>query len=460
MIKDTFKDLKYKPVAIELFSSARCNMKCSYCYIPKDNQLLDDKHLKIIDEAKKVTPLIDRLKTIYGKEVTGISHWGTEPSLTLQHFKDFYKVFLKEFPNIESIMFSSNFLSKVHVLIDFIRQFPTDKKISFSVQASLDGPPWITDNNRGAGSTKRIIENVSRFVRELNEADIQHAVKVSFKPTVSSNQYDRLSDYQEIVNYYTFFDDVFKQLFEANFNNRVGIITSSCDFTLVAPSQYTTHDGKVFNKLYKHIIRCANTEKLDYIKPEFAYYYSFLRLTRVPGTLFTRQREVTCGAGDSMFGINENLNICHDTFYSAYPGVKEAFKKDLTRLNADQELENITSGRYDILKDHFIFELDKITKKQVKKFVYTLRGLHDFSKFKISFLYRVAKEMAHCGQISACYKTDAMAELLAIFVCYRLHCIISQITENGSMHLHHTTYLKLFGNGVLENFLKRYLNDK
>src|SRR6056297_694264 len=127
-------------VAAELFSAAWCNLDCTYCYIPKHNEKIKEKHQTIIRELKEVYPLIERLKKIYGENLQILSHWGAEPSLTIEHFKDFYVQAVKEFPNLNTISFSSNFLQNTQKVADFIKEFPQDRKFEFDVQMSLDGP--------------------------------------------------------------------------------------------------------------------------------------------------------------------------------------------------------------------------------------------------------------------------------------------------------------------------------
>ena len=82
----------FNPVALELFSAAWCNLDCTYCYIPKHNKFIVEKHKKIIEEVIEVVVIVDRIKKLYGNQLKVVSHWGTEPSLTIQHFGPFTRL--------------------------------------------------------------------------------------------------------------------------------------------------------------------------------------------------------------------------------------------------------------------------------------------------------------------------------------------------------------------------------
>jgi len=447
-------------IAAELFAAAWCNLDCTYCYIPKHNQMITDKHKEIIREVQQVTPIIERLKKLYGDKLEITSHWGTEPSLTLHYFKDFYKEVIKVFPKFRKIALPSNFLQNTDKVIDFIKSFPTDRKITFDVQMSLDGHPWITDSNRRGGTTNIITKNIVKFVNGLNEEpNLYHIVKVHFKPTMSRHQYKTMLKDDNVYQYYKFFDDVCDKMEKVNKYKNV-FIAYDCDPTAVCPDDYTKEDGINFNTMYEETIKVRQKNLFKRVRPDSNYYFNIIRITLLAKEFFTKHKMFTCSAGDSQFGVSEYLHPCHDTFYHPYDALKEAYYKDTDRLQSNQDIQNVQSGRIDLGKKVFCKKIDNLEKKELWKYIYNMRSFHDFAKFRISFGVGVIKEMSHCGQISRCYKNDEMAELLSIFTTTRHSCPTRHVQHIGSKHLVDMSYFKLFGNGLVENFLKRIIKEE
>lgn len=446
-------------VAAELFSAAWCNLDCAYCYIPKGNQTLVDKHKEIIREVKEIWPLVNRLKKIFGTEnLELLSHWGSEPSLTIKHFKEFYKVAIKEFPNLYGIKMSSNFLSNTDDIIDFILTFSNERKFEFDVQMSLDGPPWITDNNRRGGATQKIVENMINFISELNQVDTQHKISVHFKPTVSRNDYEKLLEDDNLLEYYKFFDKVLDDLIKANVKGNV-LISRGCDMTVVCPDLYTTQDGINFNRIYEKTIQIRDKHKFKHVVPDSNYWFGFKKVALLGNEFFTKQKMFTCSAGDSQFGISEYLHPCHDTFYLPYPRIQEDILNDTDRLHSEHEEKDVKSGRLTKTKNLMTKKIENVNSDELKKYVYYMRGFHDFAQHKVGFAVAMIKEMAYAGQVSECYKNDDMAETLAIFSLSRHSCPTGQMQQVGSMNIQYHTYYRLFGNGLVENFVKRYLTE-
>ena len=453
-------DVKYVPVAVELFAAAWCNLDCKYCYIPKGNPFLIKKHKQIIEEIKQVTPVINRLKKIYGNDLEIISHWGSEPSLTISNFKDFYYEVLKQFPKFKMISFSSNFMqkSKVDDVIDFIKTFPSDKKITFRIQLSLDGPKWITDENRRGGATEKIVENMIYFIKQLNITSIPHQIRTHFKPTMSRFQYPKMIKNGEVLNYYTFFDNVITKMVNANKNRKV-VMSFNCDPTIVCPDDYITQDGINFNQMYENI-QIIKNHNFNYVKPDFNYYHGFKKVVLLGHELFTKTKMFTCSAGDSQFGISEYLHPCHDTFYLPYDEIVDSFEDDTDRIQSINEIQNVKSGRDYMTRNILCKKFSDLDEKGVLDYVYLMRGFHDFFRLRLSNSIAVIKELAYANQISKCYMHDEMAELLGAFTITRHSCPTGQMQYLASMNINHISYFRLFGNGLIENFLKKFIDEK
>ena len=453
--------LKLTGEAVELFAASWCNLDCTYCSIPKHNQMIKDKHKKIIEEIVAVTPIIDRLKLLYDKDkLSVVSHWGSEPTLTLGLFKNFYIEAVKIFKNLNAITLSSNFMTSPRVISNFIiNDLPKERKFTLSVQMSIDGEEWATEVNRGVGTTETIQNNIVSFIQQLNDADkVIHKVKVHFKPTMSKDQYEHLLSDNKLYDHYKFFDNLIDRMTKANYKNRV-IIQLGVDPTAVCPDKYTKRDGEVLAIFYAKIQELAANNDYKYVTPSFGSYYSaFDRIMKYYDELFTKARMFTCSAGDSQFGVSEYLHPCHDTFYMPYNEVQDAIRDDLGRINSSRELDNLESGRTGIVQKTMFVKIDGLDQEGADKYVYLMRGFHDFFKFRVSSGVAVILLMAKCGQVSPCYKNKDMATILSIFAIIRHSCPTGNVQYSGSMHVPEHAYFRLFGNGLLEQFIKKGLS--
>ncbi len=448
--------------ACEIFAAAWCNLDCKYCYIPKTNAILPE-HVKLIKEIKEITPIINKIKKIFGTNLKYLSHWGSEPTLTIKEFIPFYKVAMKEFPNLEHITFSSNFLSKSKIidLIDFMESFNEyDRKMTFQVQMSLDGPSWITDNNRRGGATKDILANVIMFTKKINDLNLSSKIRINthFKPTITKENFKDLLDDKELFEYYNFFNNVSKSILKANHKNKI-YHSHKGNPTIVCPDDYTQQDGFNFSKLHDKVMNLTNIYQFEYIdKPDLDYYHIFKKIIFLQDEYFTKHRMFVCSAGDSQMGLNDYVNPCHDTFYHNFDFYKNSNIEDDDRIHSKHDLLNSKLGRIDIAAK-YTEKISTLTSKKYNKYEYKLRAFHDFVSHKLTYSVGIIKEMAYVGQVSKCYKHDDMATLLALYTLTRHQCMIRQVNDTGSIHLIRASYFKLFGNGLVEGFLKRFYNE-
>ncbi len=440
-------DENKNPCASEMFSSGWCNLDCVYCYIPKGDFLLDI-HKKIIEKIKKGL-YIDELFDLYGEDLESMAHWGTEPTLTLDVFRK-YKIYNKAvnvFPKLNKISFSSNFIKDPKVIVDFVKSLPITRKFTIDVQISLDGPAWITDASRRLGTTDIIKDHSIKFIKLMNEFSTIHQVRVHFKPTMPLSNIEKMCDYEILKEYYEFFDEIFHQMAISNTNNEVNIL-NGCDPTIVVPAEYTSSDGKYFCEMFK-IQRELQRLQWNHVYPNCNYLYRYRRLVDFQKELYTKNHMFSCSAGDTSFGVREDGSICmcHRFYYLNWDEYYKAEKDD-----NDRELyggHNIDSLK--IANDKWTTTTE--SKKDIIRFLYKHRAFHDFNKQVISSIMAIIKQMVDCGQVSKAYQDDNLAIKLASFVSTQL-CPAEQVINNGSMFIYDHNVIRLFGNGLFEEFEK------
>lgn len=441
-------------VAVELFSAGWCNLECKYCYIPKTD-FLKGIHSNIIEKIKDGSFISD-IKELYGDSLETIAHWGTEPTLTVTKFKEFYDEAVIAFPKLKSVKISSNFMTNPNNLLQWVTEIlPQEKSLEVSIQVSLDGPPWMTDKNRIGGSTKQIIENCLKFTREINKIGSHHKINMHLKPTAGEEEIIDLCDMQKTTEYYEFFDEFMTQWHEAN-NNKAVSIMSGVDPTLVLPGTYTKQDGLNFYQLLLNQLELQKRKWRFIAPPDSNYYWRYREKFPFLKEWSTKQRMFSCSAGDSCFALGDipgTSHICHQSFYMDHPTYVQEAK--LYGLDP-QTMEGIESGRKDTLEDVFITKKDEDLK--TSRMLYLTRSYNDFSEMKMSTAIAQTLELAECGQISPIYKNIRMAEQL-VYLGRTLDCPVNNTLITGSQLVGCASLIKIFGNGVFENIFKRIIKE-
>jgi len=440
-------------VASEIFAAGWCNLNCKYCYIPKTD-FLKKIHKSILERIEDGT-LLEELKNTYGENLTSISHWGTEPTLTVGKFKKFYSDAIEVFPKLEKVMLSSNFMTNPNNLIKFVTEIlPTNKSLTVDIQVSLDGPPEITDNNRLGGASDIIMKNCLTITKAIADAGTVHRVEMHLKPTISYEVLEFLADIKNLEYYYDFFDDFMLNWLQAG-NNKIRIVRN-CDPTVAIPHNYTQEDGINFYKIVLGQVELQNKKFKAIEPPECNYYGRFLRILRFRREFFTKQKMFTCSAGDSCMAIGDkknSLHSCHRTFYADHDEYINAAKEHGLE---DEIMIGLEKGTNDILVEtNVVFTDDEYN---LIRSLYTNRAYHDFSAHRISTYIAFIKELVDVSQISDCYKDESLAFLLGI-ILQTMECPMDNVVAHGSDVVPTLGILRLLGNGAFENILSRILKD-
>jgi len=439
-------------VATELFSAGFCNLNCTYCYIPK-TKILKKIHNNIITKIKS-GQFLKELQEIFGQDLESISPWGTEPTLTIRQFKDFYNEAIKCFPKLNKIGLSSNFMTNPNNLIKFITEdLTTEKVMDIGIQVSLDGPEWITEKNRGLNTTQTIIQHTLKVTKELGLKNTVHKISFHLKPTIGYDDIATLSNLDKLSEYYNFFDDFVTEWLEQDPDKKMKISTN-CDPTVVLPYDYTTEDGINFSNLTKNQVYLQQNKYKSITKPESNYYQRIQSKSRFFKEFFTKQKMFTCSSGDSMIGIGAkpfDIHSCHRTFYVDDPNYEKAAKQ--------HQLDTLTMNGIELGRNQLLLQTNKCNfhdKFSTIKMLYNNRAYNDFAKHKQSSGIAIVKELSKYGQISKCYSNDDLAYLLCMLL-QTGDCPMDNIVTSGSSLIPSLPMFRLFGNGAAENIFSRLL---
>lgn len=436
---------KNYPKVVELFSAAWCNLNCNYCTVPKGHSKIGEIDENIIEKAKDGS-FIEEIYNFYGTALEILSHWGSEPTLTIHHFIDFYKEAFKTFPYLKSIVMSSNFLANISNLKSFVEFLhhelegtEREENFTLNIQVSLDGPEWITDRNRKKDGTKKIIENLFSFIKYLNELKPNFKINFKMKPTVGSEMYLTLAE--RLEEYYSFFNDIFKDFDEINSLRNVNF-SKGVPPTIVFPTKATQQDGLNFSYLFERHQE-LNTSEFRHINGPYLPYLPILdKLQNVGDEFFTKHYMFTCSAGDSQFGLlaDGSISLCHDAFYTAFP-----------------EFDSIMEVDRDMIKGTEKYTRDSLINKPMDvniNFIRTIRSFHDFSQLKLSITETLIRELCYSNQINKVYEKEYPRKLLAFFL-NMISCPYNNKSIWGSYMISDKSAIKLFGNGVFEQLVRR-----
>ena len=452
-----------KLCASEMFASAVCNMQCKYCYIPK-NEAMKKLHEQII-EGIRSRKFFDILEGTYGKELKSLSLWGTEPTLILHEITEALPDMLNRFENLETFGFSSNMLSHTDRIVNFIEELAkiTDREIKVDLQFSLDGPDYITDNNRKQGATEAIIKNVLSVLTSLDKLDLKN-IKVDshFKPTLSI---DNIRFYNEnvpkLIDWFKLFDDIYEE-FNVSVKNKdkISLATGAAP-TFVLPGVYTKSDGEEAKEFFDNLYFIESLNRRDslfkYITRFNNYEGRFSRMVRFHSEIPAKAFMFTCSGGDANLGIDMNgiAHICHRSFFMMQEEYTETVSEDLNPENWDVKI--FQTGRDKVLREKFTADVSK--KEDFLRFTYIMRNYHDFMTFRISQVVHLTKELAFAGQASQQFLVDDdLCEMFAMFVVTAFSCPAESVAATGVVHFTPVSIIRLLGNGAFESMFSHYVD--
>ena len=429
--------------------NAICNLKCSYCFINKNEKL--KKIDKIIENSSKTNYYIETIKKIYTDRniLRSIDIWGGEPFLSLERIYYTYKELLKIYPSLNRMSFSTNltvdnFIEKLNGLFEIQKEYP-DRKFVISLQISIDGPKYITDKYRGAGTTNKIINNFNRIISEVPDIIPKNvSLEMHLKQTLTSEEFIDMSNYEYMLDYFKFFENNFyEKVYKLNHSN-ISIVPTI--YNLATPSHHTKEDGVLFANVCKTAQKINENIKrykvLKYYKNTIPFRRSnFDNLNRSVNNGGLSLCGGTCGLGRNVIGIlpNNMVTACHRSFTSC---IDDYYNSIIIQDNL-----KISEKPFRLKESQTVFDIeylpiftDKINSYYEQK-----------SKHTISSLVILIQMLALSDQIEEKYKSPKEAIRGARFIAvYNSLCLHDNEAETGTFSLVHTGLIKLFLNGAME----------
>ena len=414
------KDYMKKFSNIILNFSASCNMMCKYC----DFNDKDYSHANTNEQIRQAIldgSYLEKIKETTAEirdQISGINLWGLEPSINFDICEDFFKGLLDYFYNVKWLFYSTNCnlnLERHKKIFDFFNNY--DRKVTLKLQISIDGPAWITDENRQIGAMSRIMPTLESMVNYAKTLDKNLFIDANITPTLDSKHMQILVDDDEKFHeYYGFFDILSKKInIDGKFEISAGVPT------LIIPHYHTTEDGILLKKFIHKLVE--NTDKYDF--PLFLQASAECDMIFADAFTF-----LGCSAGIDSLPINYTGDFygCQALFKIDYDGSKERAQLGwTTRLNKDY--------------DDWCWRTSLIPKS--KNFY--------FNQWDGQIIL-----LATAGQIDSIYKTDKNARNLLKMLCSTFFCAYGQLSTTKSPWIPTMSFIRLLGNGAVPELLKLY----
>lgn len=390
-------------------------MKCKYCDV-------NDAHYNLAESNGKIREAIingDYAQNIISKfahlqnEMQEFSLWGLEPSINFDVADKLLIPLYDYFHNANRLSYSSNcgLGYKPHdKLISVFENY--SRPITIDIQLSTDGPDWITSETRQVNANKKVLE-VAEYIERISRDLKNVTLTAHFKPTLDITYMKQLVyDDKKFEDYFRYFKDY------AQYLNSIGPVHFAVATpTLVVPHYHTVEDGKIFAR-FMHKINQRDLSQI-YFMQTYDRYLSFIHSEDSPQL---------CSAGlyTASVDYQGNLYGCHNLF----------------KLNYDNNRE---ASVYDGHSSLGTLSFDRIVANQ--ELIH-----HYFDTAKMNFTSLIIT-LADAGQIDKKYAIDARWRDLLITIIGGVYCPFGQLSTTKSVWIPTTSYLKLFGNGALEELV-------
>lgn len=429
---------------VVLYTTAVCNLNCKYCYIDKNSAL---KHIDdILDESFKGDYYFDFIRDMFPKssQLKSIETWGGEPFLRMDRIYHTLNRVIEYYPFFNLMYSSTNFAfpewpEQFFGLMSQFGKYP-NRRFTYRLQLSMDGPEYINDYGRGAGTTEKCLKNFDILLRDLgNKLPENVTLEIVFKPTLDLHSTRLLSSEEKIIEYFRHFEGLVERVWALGFSNvqaYLPIPNTAC------PSPVTKEDGLVFAELCR---MCRKIEAENAKKGHFKYYRAI-----TPFASEIRQTELTyrypfhtCGTGYNIVGLlpNRLVSACHNGFVdiiSEYKQVVTANKGkstiDFNTFILSQPVRlTMTEKQYEVYESQAACYACPNTSARLANIVETINML------------------AYAGQVDEKYKNQEEALRAGIFIqSHTSYCMRDNYNITGSVTLIPLGLPKLLLNGARE----------
>lgn len=426
-----------------LYSTAVCNLNCTYCYINK-NKGLSAIDRVLADSFADPDYYFDFIRNYFPNRnsLQELQVWGAETFLHMERVHPTLHRLIGHYPFLRRFFASTNFsypewTDKVFGLLEQFAGY-APRRFDVSLQLSLDGPAHITDRTRGQGVTEKCLTNFGLLLKRAGEIPENVNLFLAFKPTLSVDTMYLLDTKEKIVEYYRLFEDLIQRVTD------LGLPNLSVNFpvpNIGVPAPAEKEDGLFFAGFVKN---CRELEK----EGRFRFYREitpFSTNVRPKAEDTYNYPCFNCGTGSTNIGFlpNRLISSCHNGFVD----ILEDYEKNLLEnpdSSIDPKLFRPTNNKFTHTEaDYPAYE------RQI-----SLYNAED-SMCRMGCLAGFIRTLALAGEIEEKYATEEGAfrgaELYQSCTC---NCLRDNYMVTGSTALQPEGMIKLLLNGAVDYIME------
>lgn len=430
-----------------LYSTALCNLKCTYCFINKNPGLkaIDDILAESFADENYYFDFIREYFPSRG-DLHELQVWGGETFLHMERVYGVIHKLIGFYPFFRRFFASTNFSyqewpDKIFGLLEQFRIYK-DRRFDVTIQLSLDGPDYITDLTRGNGTTAACLKNYKILLDRVGEIPPNVSLHLAFKPTLSVETMYLLDTKDKLIAYYQFFEDLIDQVMELKCQ-RLSVNYPIPNIGVPAPAG--KKDGEYFAELVKN---CRELERENVERHYFQYYVEI-----TPFSTNVRPRDedsynypcFNCGTGSANVGFlpNRRISSCHSGFTDVLDDYERCFLEDPDSA-IDGKIFHTTHNKFTHNKAGY-----KAYERQM--------GFYncDGSICRMGCLAGFIRTLAIAGEIEKKYDSEQGAlRGAALYQSCTCNCVRDNYMVTGSTTLPPEGMIKLLLNGAIDYIME------
>lgn len=450
---------KRKISSLDVISSSVCNMRCSFCYLHKNEAYV--KFDKEVQEAWKNGSYVDNIKKVIERlngdcnEIIHFDLWGGETTSSLDNITDNIPTLFSYFPNLCNFGISTNFSLPVGALINFIKKIDlfAVKEVTVRIQLSIDGPDGEFTKQGHPGTWETYRKNFDEFFTEIEKLTLLHVtrIRMPFNSTINKDLYlntfttvDGMKDYMSSM--YTEFQAI-KERAKHIKSTRVVVVMGYPGVAL--PFNSTVEEGMQFAnsiRLWEYVKTNFFEEETNKLQNDY-----FLRASSAylrGDTLTSSNRQ--CSQFDTTLTILPDGTIveCNGSYINNYKPYQEELKE-----NNETHLYNIAK-----LMAGNVYNPLTMTDEEIERMNWILlKGYRNtFTTYNVLKL-GMCEELAKSGQIPKIYATNKEMALRYITMMAK-YCTCSRENMNDTHipYLPSAAQFRRYMNGALQYIYENY----
>lgn len=460
---------------LTLISSEGCNLNCSYCVVTKPQQKIINEEIK--QAFKDGTYLNNIIQTFNNlsqdlSNITNITLWGQEPTLTMKELADFMPSLLKYCPNFNHFSFSTNGVDNIDNIIYLLSILSTidfKSNLTIHIQFSHDGS-YSTENLRGVSSEK-IINNIKYFIKNLNVLSLSEKIRVdiTFHGVLTRIiMKEFLNDETKILNYWLEWEKYLKEFNKINLNKQIFI--KGWTPSIETPVNASKEEGELFAEFYRQSKKAFENNKIPnkiynclldqfnhaLIKPLFVDELLGKNYDNIIYKLANYEyddRDYINSLSSGLFcgPFTHSLKIRYDGSLIHCQNVVHLLKED--NCNQSDEQEYLVAKS--MLNHNHYPNIAKFGLTKDNKKIFDRLSLYKESGYPqlYSLIVNLMKILSDANQIDESYfNNDEKILRHAFYLSWFNNCLDNEFRTNASAVTKHLGFIRLLCNGFMDEY--------